>query len=224
MAPENTIEAFAAALEIGVNELELDLRASSDGHLVVMHDATVDRTTDGTGAVAELTLAQIRALDAGGGAQVPTFAEVLETTTGSLQVEIKDPRAIDPMVELVRARPEVISRLAPTSFDADSVGRMASLLPEVRVGLISKEATEEVLDRAEALGARRVLVRIGAADAEFVQRAHARGFQVDVWPIDTPDQVREAVQLGADGFTTDDPRIVAEAGFRVTADGLVPAG
>lgn len=223
LVPENTIPSFLRALEIGVNELELDLRASSDGQVVVMHDAAVDRTTDGTGLVSELTLAQIRELDAGNGSPVPTFAEVLDATTGSLQVEIKDSKAIDPMMAVLRDRPEAVQRMAPTSFDVDNVARLAALLPEVCVGLISKEASAEVLDRAAELGARRVLVGIAAVDAEFVQTAHDRGFRVDVWPIDTPDQVRRAVELGADGFTTDDPRIVGAAGFRVSDDGLVPA-
>lgn len=224
LVPENTLPSFRAALEIGVNELELDLRATRDGQVVVIHDASVDRTTDGTGLVSELTFEQVRGLDAGDGAQVPTFAEVLDATTGSLQVEIKDPRAIDPMMAVLRDRPEAIARLAPTSFDEGSVGRLVQLLPDVCVGLISKEASGAVLDRAAELGAGRVLVGLAAVTAEFVRRAHDRGFRVDVWPVDTPDQVRRAVALDADGFTTDDPRIVAEAGFRVTDEGLVPVG
>ena len=224
LVPENTLPSFRAALEIGVNELELDLRATRDGQVVVIHDASVDRTTDGTGLVSELTFEQIRELDAGDGAQVPTFAEVLDATTGSLQTEIKDPRAIDPMMAVLRDRPEAIARLAPTSFDTDSVGRLVQLLPDVCVGLISKEASSAVLDRAAELGAGRVLVRLAAATPEFVQQARDRGFRVDVWPVDTPEQVRRAVELGANGFTTDDPRIVAEAGFRVTDEGLVPVG
>ena len=224
LVPENTLPSFRTALEIGVNELELYLRATRDGHVVVVHDATVDRTTDGTGLVSELTFEEIRRLDAGDGAQVPTFAEVLDNTTGSLQVEIKDPRAIDPMMAVLQDRPEAMARLAPTSFDADSVGRLVQLLPDVCVGLISKEATTAVLDRAAELGAGRVLVRLAAATAEFVRTAHERGFRVDVWPVDTSDQVRRAVELDADGFTTDDPRLVVEAGYRVTDEGLVPVG
>lgn len=223
VAPENTIPSFLRALEIGVNELELDLRATRDGHVVVIHDAAVDRTTNGTGLVSDLTLEQIRELDAGNGAPVPTFAEVLEATTGSLQVELKDPKAIDPMMAVLRDHPQDVARLAPTSFDTENVARLATLLPDVCVGLISKESSAEVLDRAAELGARRVLVGIATVDEKFVQTAHDRGFRVDVWPIDSPDQVRRAVELGVDGFTTDDPRFVAEAGFRVTDDGLVPA-
>lgn len=221
VVPENTIPSFLAAVEIGVNELEFDLRASSDGQVVVMHDATVDRTTNGTGLVSELTFAELRELDAGNGAQIPTFAEVLDATSCSLQVEIKDPRAIEPMMDLLRERSVEVHRLAPTSFDTESVARLAQLLPDLCVGLICKEASEEVLDRAAELGAGRVLVSFRNATPEFVQRAHDRGFRVDVWPIDTPEQVRSTVELNADGFTTDDPRIVAEAGFRVTNDGLI---
>lgn len=223
LLPENTIPSFQRALEVGVNELELDLRATSDGRVVVIHDAAVDRTTDGTGLVGNLTFAELRQLDAGGGAPIPTFEEVLDATTGSLQVEIKDPLAIDPMMAILRDRPDAVPRMAPTSFDADSVARLAELLPDRCVGLISKEASAATLDRASELGAGRVLVSVHNADRDFVQAAHDRGFRVDLWPIDTPEQVRSTVELGADGFTTDDPRIVAEAGFRVTDKGLVAA-
>ena len=87
--PENTLLAFEKALEIGVDEIELDLHSTKDGHLVVMHDATVDRTTDGTGAIAELTLAEIKALDAGSSfderfrdERVPTWEEALDLVQG----------------------------------------------------------------------------------------------------------------------------------------------
>ncbi|ACQ79765.1 glycerophosphoryl diester phosphodiesterase [Beutenbergia cavernae DSM 12333] len=221
LAPENTLASFARAEEIGVNQLELDLQTSSDGHVVVIHDASVDRTTNGTGAVADLTFEQLRVLDAGDGATIPTFAEVLDATSVSLQVEIKATTAIEPAVELLRQRPEDARRCEPTSFDAATVGRLAELLPDACVGLIRKVAGPDVLDEAASLGARRVLVGLESADEAFVRAARERGFRVDLWPIRTADDVRRVVELGADGFTLDDPRLVADAGFRMTPDGLV---
>lgn len=222
LVPENTLASLAKAVEIGVNELEIDLRLSKDGHIVVIHDATVDRTTNGQGEVSDLTLAELRSLDAGDGHRIPTFAEVLDATSISLQVEIKDPRVIDPLVELLASRPGDIQRLAPTSFDVDSVGRVAALLPSTTVGLISKTSEASVIDAAIDRGARRVLVGSAQVTRDFVDAAHARGLRVDLWPIASADQVRRAVEIGADGFTTDDPRIVAEAGFQVGPEGLVP--
>lgn len=222
LAPENTLASFAAAMDIGVNELELDLRVSRDRQIVVIHDATVDRTTNGSGPVSERSLQELQALDAGNGAVIPTFRDVLDATGSiSLQVEIKDPDAIDLMLEELRARPADMARLAPTSFDETSVRRLAEALPDVDVGLISSEASPQVLDRASDLGARRVLVGYASVDERFVAAAHDRGFRVDLWPIDSPEQVRRLVGLGANGFTTDDPRIVAAAGYRVTPAGLV---
>lgn len=92
--PENTLEAFQAALTLEVDQLETDVRVSKDGHLVLMHDATVDRTTNGSGKVCELTLAQLKALDAGGGAKIPTLAEFMELVkdhpTITLDIELKE--------------------------------------------------------------------------------------------------------------------------------------
>lgn len=225
LVPENTLPSMAAAIELGVNELETDLRLSKDGEIVLMHDATVDRTTDGHGAVNDLTLAQLRALDAGHGERIPTFVELLEATDIPLQIEIKDPLVIEPLAELLRSLPASdVARLRPTSFDRDCVRRMAEILPEGYNGLISKESPSSLLDDAAALGARRVLVGLDGVSADFIAHAHDRGFGVDLWPVSTAEHVRTAVELGADGFTTDDPRLVAEAGYTTSPQGLVPAG
>ncbi|MFD6726503.1 glycerophosphodiester phosphodiesterase, partial [Streptomyces sp. NPDC060131] len=88
--PENTLRSFVAAEQAGLDVVELDLHLSKDGALVVMHDADVDRTTDGTGAIADKTLEELRALDAGRGERIPVFEEVLDAVSVPLQAEIKD--------------------------------------------------------------------------------------------------------------------------------------
>lgn len=221
LIPENTLPSLAHAVELGVNELEIDLRPSRDGRIMIIHDATVDRTTDGSGAVRELTFEQLRALDAGNGEQIPTLAEVLDATEVSLQVEIKDPAVIDPVLELLDERPGEISRLAPTSFDAESVHRLARAWPDVCVGLINAVARPGLLDEAIEVGAGRVLVGLESTDTAFVRAAHRYGLQVNVWQVNTVADVHQAVDLGVDGFTTDDPRVVAQAGYTLTDQGLV---
>ncbi|MDW6064895.1 glycerophosphodiester phosphodiesterase family protein [Streptomyces sp. FXJ1.4098] len=89
--PENTLRSFRRAHRVGAEGVELDVRVSRDGHLVVIHDATVDRTTDGTGEVAALSLAELRELDAGQGERIPTLREALDAFPGLVQVEIKAP-------------------------------------------------------------------------------------------------------------------------------------
>lgn len=223
LAPENTLPSFALAAELGVTELEIDLRLSRDGEVVVIHDATVDRTTNGSGAVSDMTYAELRALDAGNGEPIPTFTDVLDATDLPLQLEIKDPAVIDPVMELLADRESQTHRLAPTSFNPDSVRRMAKSMPNACVGLIHQVASLRLIDEAQALGARRVLVGLESADADFVSAAHGRGLRVDLWPVNTASAVQHAVDLGVNGFTTDDPRVVAAAGYTLTDAGLARA-
>ncbi|GAA2913088.1 hypothetical protein GCM10011428_29870 [Streptomyces violaceus] len=102
--PENTLRSFVAAQEAGLDAIELDLHLSKDGALVVMHDTDVDRTTDGSGPIAEKTLAELRALDAGRGERVPVFEEVLEAVQTPIQAEIKDAQAARALAEVMNRR------------------------------------------------------------------------------------------------------------------------
>src|SRR5215213_7066267 len=115
LEPENTLRAFRRAEVEGADALELDLRVTRDGHLVVLHDRTVNRTTDGTGLVGELTLAEVQELDAGMGEKVPALREILEATTLPIHAELKVVEAAEPLATLMLE--EVISkRLTPISF------------------------------------------------------------------------------------------------------------
>lgn len=106
-APENTLPAFAAAIADGADELELDLQVSADGHLLVFHDQTVDRITDGSGSLADLTLAELRTLSVSG-ERIATFDEVLDAIDGfPLQVELKASRAAAKLAPLMETRPEL---------------------------------------------------------------------------------------------------------------------
>ena len=104
LEPENTLRSFRRAVEDGADAIELDLRLSADGHLVILHDGDVARTTNGRGEVARMTLAEIRELDAGDGEHVPTFHEVLDAVDVPIQAEIKAPEALPVAVDVIRDR------------------------------------------------------------------------------------------------------------------------
>src|SRR5690606_18050568 len=122
--PENTIRSFRRAIEDGADIVELDLHCSADGALIAMHDATVDRTTDGSGRINDLDLAAIRQLSVAG-EPVPIFSEVLEAVDAPIQVEIKDPRAVDPLIALLKTWPEIGQRIVLTGFSDDVLRALA---------------------------------------------------------------------------------------------------
>ncbi|WP_166353706.1 glycerophosphodiester phosphodiesterase [Phytoactinopolyspora limicola] len=222
VAPENTMVSFQLAAELGANEVELDLRLSKDGVLVVVHDATVERTTNGAGAVADLTYAELRSLDAGDGQPIPTFEEVLDGTTVALQAEIKAPEAVDPLVALLNRRPRDAARVSPCSFDPDVVAELARRRPSNLVGWIGREASPAAVHRARTLGAGRILFGWPGMDDDLVGLARELDLHVNVWPVNTPDQVHAAAALGVDGFTTDQPSLLFDTGYTIRDGRLAP--
>lgn len=126
--PENTLRSFVHAERAGMDAIELDLHLSKDGALAVMHDADVDRTTDGTGLIAEKTLAELRELDAGQGERVPVFEEVLDAVRSPVQAEIKDVAAARALADVMRRR-DLVDRVEVLSFHDEAVAEIAQLVP-----------------------------------------------------------------------------------------------
>ncbi|MEU3416362.1 MULTISPECIES: glycerophosphodiester phosphodiesterase [unclassified Streptomyces] len=204
--PENTLRSFAAAQRAGLDLIELDLHLSKDGALVVMHDAEVDRTTDGSGPIAEKTLAELRALDAGRGERVPVFEEVLEAVRTPLQAEIKDVAAARALAEVMRAR-DLTARVEVSSFHDEAIAEIARLVPGVRTALIASRYGTEVVDRAVAAGAATVCLNIRRLTLEIVEHARASGLRIIGWVVNTQDHLRLVRALELDGATTDYPEI-----------------
>ncbi|MFF8730563.1 glycerophosphodiester phosphodiesterase [Streptomyces sp. NPDC015171] len=204
--PENTLRSFVAAQHAGLDLIELDLHLSKDGALVVMHDADVDRTTDGSGAIADKTLAELRALDAGRGERVPVFEEVLEAVCAPLQAEIKDVAAARALAEVMRAR-DLTARVEVSSFHDDAVAEIARLVPGVRTALIASRYGTDVVDRAVAVGAATVCLNIRRLTLEIVEHARASGLRIIGWVVNTQEQLRLVRALELDGATTDYPEI-----------------
>ncbi|MEU3510291.1 glycerophosphodiester phosphodiesterase family protein [Streptomyces longwoodensis] len=204
--PENTLRSFVAAEQAGLDVIELDLHLSKDGALVVMHDADVDRTTDGTGPIAEQTLAELRALDAGRGERVPVFEEVLDAVRTPLQAEIKDVQAARALAEVLHAR-ALVDRVEVSSFHDEAIAEIARLVPGVRTALIGSRYGTDVVDRAVAVGAGTLCLNIRRLTLEIVELARAKDLKVVGWVVNTQDQLRLVRALGLDGATTDLPEI-----------------
>lgn len=207
--PENTLKGFRYALELGVDYVECDVHLTRDGHLVVMHDSTVNRTTNGWGAIRELTFDRIRRLDAGDGEQAPTLDEVLETVRGKARLlcELKGMGVEEAAVAAVRAH-GMEEEVTFTSFSLERLARVRELGSHYRIGAILPNATEFEIARAAALGAVGIGVHYKNLCLRILEEAHKAGLEVRAWNPDTLPEQQAMIALGADGISTNRPDIL----------------
>jgi glycerophosphoryl diester phosphodiesterase len=214
-APENTLATFDLALHMGCGHIELDVDFSSDGHIVVMHDDTVDRTTNGTGPVGSHTLEELRALDAGDwfgtpftGERIPTFAEVLERYQKRVHIhtEIKGrsehlaPRTAD----MVRQY-GMVEHVTVTSFQKPRLEEMRAYAPELSTGWLVGEVSDVTIAQARELELTQICPRANAVTPALVRRLHGEGFVVRAWGVADEALMRQVVEAGADGMTVNFP-------------------
>ena len=210
--PENSLASYALAEEVGVDQIELDVRSSGDGAVLVLHDDTLDRVAaDDSGRglppVAQLTTEQLGRITLDSGRCVLTFPEVCAATTVSLQVEIKDPTCLPALAEYLRENPEQVERMVFTSFQREALEQASGLIPQVPRGLIVARHDPEVpiLEVLDALGATTYYPRWDGLSAEAVREVKATGREVHSWPIRSREDVERALAWGLDGGTADDP-------------------
>ncbi|WP_410786330.1 glycerophosphodiester phosphodiesterase [Kribbella sp. C-35] len=208
--PENTVRSFRRAVADGCDEIELDLRVSADGELVIMHDATVDRTTSGSGAVEELTLTELRALDAGLGEQVPTWSETVAAIDVRFQAEIKADAAVPLLAQSLKSDPSLAERTLVTSFHPEILLAIREAFPDVTTGHIFGRTpdTAEVITRTRTAGANWSLCGISGLTPQAVTDLHAAGLSVTAWPVPDANTLAKATALAADGITTDNPHLL----------------
>lgn len=225
-APENTLAAFLAARDAGADGIELDVMRCASGEIVVIHDDTVDRTTNGSGAVSAMPLEALRELDAGAwfapefaGERVPLLSEVLDAVGGSLRVNIevkgRCPRGDgieQEIAALVRARGLQESVLV-SSFNPLALRRIQAAAPELQRGMLfaSSYAVPLVWSWARRwVGAHALHPRAASIDAAWVKRAGERGYRVNVWTVNDPRTMHRMVAAGVDGVITDHPATLRE--------------
>ena len=215
--PENTLASFRSAIELGVDMIECDVHLSSDGELVVIHDHTLERTTDGQGMVLQHTLAALRELDAGGGERVPVLAEVCELARGraGLCVEVKQIPIPYPGLEerLVAELRELdfVDQVAVISFQHAAVKRLKELEPALVVGVLEGARPIEPVALLRSAGADIYAPHYGAMDPELVEEVHEAGGLVGVWTVDDTAAVAWCRVCRPDSVFTNKPREIGPA-------------
>ncbi|WP_431949131.1 glycerophosphodiester phosphodiesterase [Actinacidiphila sp. bgisy167] len=205
--PENTLRSFVRAEREDMDQIELDLHLSKDGALIVMHDEEVDRTTDGSGRVGDLTLDELRGLDAGHGERIPVFEEVLDAVTKPIQAEIKDVAAARVLAGLMRER-DLVERVDVLSFHDEALAEIRELLPDARTVLVAQGPMgSEIVTRAQAVGAGLVSLSLRRISLALVQECHRAGISVIAWTVNSPADLALARALGLDGAVTDLPAV-----------------
>jgi glycerophosphoryl diester phosphodiesterase len=209
LEPENTLRSFRRAIALGVDYVECDVRLTADRRLVLLHDETVDRTTDGTGRVADLAFEAVRALDAGRGERVPALEELLDLLEGRCKahIELKGAGTEGPTLRLVQDR-EMLGDAVLTSGDTERLGALRALSPDVAIEHIFGEPPPDAIARALRVRAQRVSVHHRHATRDYVQAAHAAGLQVIAWPPNTEAEMQAAIDLGVDFLCTDRPDLL----------------
>jgi glycerophosphoryl diester phosphodiesterase len=212
--PENTRAAFDSAIELGAEMIEFDVRRTADGKYIVMHDPTVDRTTNGSGSIAEMTFEQIRALDAGGGQQVPTFEEAFgyyEQALLNVHGYPETDEDIDAMsLEIARqfavGGDDAFRRCFVMSGDPKFLRRIREVDPRIRLGNGYKQGEPNFIDIALAESPCEVLQpRNTIVTPDLVARAHELSLYVNPFFADDETEMRRLIECGVDGILTNYP-------------------
>lgn len=210
--PENTIRSFLKAVELKADSIEMDIHLSKDKELVIMHDDSVNRTTNGKGKISDLTLAEIKKLDAGKGERVPTLEEAFEAIpkTMRIHIEIKDDKAVEKVMELVR-RESAEGRVVISSVVHSVIINAKRINPRIKTALIFEyfpTDSDVAVSLAESINADAIHPLYRYLTKDVIDTAHSRGLKVRVWTCNDEEIVRDMVKMGVDGIYTNKPDLV----------------
>lgn len=220
-SPENTLSAFREAIKIGVDCVECDVHCTKDGQVVVIHDSTLNRTTDKKGAVADMVLEEIKKADAGSwfnkafsGERIPTLAELLELTKGKVitVIEIKPNNITDKVIreiESASAEGEVLVQ----SFHPEVVKTAMDINPKIprallvngKLPIIRLASIQELIYQSAQVGAGTLNLSYSVITPTLVKEVHKRGLNVWAWTVDDELKMKELVDMGVDGITSNYP-------------------
>ncbi len=225
-APENTMAAYRRAVEMGASFIETDLHLTRDARLVAIHDASVDRTTNGQGLVKEHTLTELRKLDAGSwfdpkfaGERIPTLEEIIAFARQAdvvFYLEVKSESSWGVEHALVGALRHVheVARAAILSFDLHALATVRKQEPTLICGFLFDKPLENAVADAARVGARQIAPHHKLLTKELVDAAHRSYIQVVTWTVNDPEEMKAALATGVNGVMTDYPdrlaKVIAE--------------
>lgn len=215
-APENTLRGIEVALRAGCDGIEVDVHLTRDGQVVVIHDDTVDRTCAGArGRVADLTLAELRRLDAGQGERIPTLDEALDLARGRLVafLELKGKAVEAEVVRIVRARGQQDGVILK-AFDHRQVLRAKELAPDIRAACLLVARPVDPAGLARAARADGLSINLAYVDADLSAQCHAAGLLLCGWNCNAPDELARWRAMGLDWLGTDAPSTIVPAARR----------
>jgi glycerophosphoryl diester phosphodiesterase len=207
-APENTLLSFFKAFELGVPMVELDVHETLDGHLVCIHDKSVDRTTDGVGIVHEMTLSQIKKLDAGSGERIPLLSEVLDFARGKMKVniELKAVGLESLIVDLVTSR-HMADDVLVSSFSHETLPSIKELKSTIRTAALVHSLDAKTIPYLLKIGVDAVNPLYTSITREFIEDAHRNKLKVYAWTVNDATVMGKLFKDGVDGIITDYPDI-----------------
>ncbi|HEC99906.1 MAG TPA: glycerophosphodiester phosphodiesterase [Proteobacteria bacterium] len=210
LEPENTLLSIRRAMEIGVDAVEIDVHLTKDKEVVVIHDSTVDRTTNGKGPVGSYTLEEVKKLDAGKGERIPTLEEVIGLVRGRMKliIELKEVGIEDKVVGLINKH-SLCGSAYVISFWHMAVKRVKEMDSRIRTGVLLVGCPVDTCI-ARSASADALVMNYAFVNKEFVYKAHQESLKVFIWNIDDPNMLKPYVDMGVDGIGSNDPRILVE--------------
>ena len=206
--PENTLRSFETAIRLGVNTIELDIHLTKDRRLVVMHDSTVDRTTNGKGEIKEMYLHELRRLDAGKGEKIPTLEEVIKLAKGrvALQIELKGRGTAIPAAELISKYNADNTYLI--SFISIMITNVKKNFPNILTGMLLQHTPKDPLIVLKSTGADMLSINHSEIDEQTIEKVQREKKQICAWTANEPAEIRRLISLGVDAIVSDKPDLV----------------
>ncbi len=211
LAPENTITAFAKAEEMGADAIELDVRISSDGRIVVIHDPDLYRVYGDRRFVSQMTYEEISAVKLPGGESTPELENVLRDFKIDFFVEIKTPSTVPKIIELFRKQPSYVKRCKVISFFHESLQILKGELTSVKTGALLSGFPVDPVSVVKACSADFLSLDHSGVHFSYVSLCHSAGVPVNVWTVNSPGDISKMISMNVDSITSDRPDLVLKA-------------
>lgn len=209
--PENTLQAFQKALDLNSDGIELDVHLSSDGHIIVIHDETIDRTTNGKGLVNDFTLAELKSFLIDEKYQIPTLNEVFDLVNKKclINIELKGletaPKVVALIEEYIAEKGWKYENFIISSFDWNMLEETANLNPNIPIGVLTEEDINTALAFAEKIKAKAIHPDFQLLNPDNVNEIHKKGFLVLPWTVNTKEDIQKVKSYQVDGIISDNP-------------------